>query len=616
MPKSRMQEPGAAEIESFLRRVAPFDRLGDDELERLVEEVTAADFGPGDEVLGRWESPSFLYVIARGTINEIGPVGLIARHGSGESFDSRGLIEGRSQHSFVCQNACTCYLVPARPLRALSQSNAAIREFYTRDMARQADALINLQQQREAASFLMARIDEGALHPAVFVPPQTTIHDAVTAMKEHGVSALLVQHDNKVGIFTGRDVREKHVLMGMPATTPIGDLASDNLITIGQEDLVFDALVAMTKHTVRHLVVTRDQQILGMLEQTDLLNYLTNSSYAIASKAERATDQDDLKQAAADIPRLIKSLYERGVKPRFIARHVTDLNRKIIHRLFEQMAPSALAAEACLIVMGSEGRGEQLLRTDQDNAIIFRDNGPPPVALQQLAQAFPQALIELGYPPCAGNVMTSNPEWAKPLSAFREDMFRWIHEPSPEGFMALAIFFDATAVAGDDSLLADLKSHLMNLIHGQEVAVRHFARVILSFPTPLGWFSRFVLEKGEHAGELDIKKGGIFPVVHGVRSMALEHGLTETNTVGRLQVLSGRRPLGREFTADLIEAFDFMSMLRLRTQLEQAEHGVATSNFVRPGRLNRLERSLLRDSLGVVKEFKSLITLHFRLDSL
>src|SRR5512134_4099542 len=158
----------AQDTKSFLRRVAPFDRLRDGELDRLAVEVTTADFAPGDEILGRWENPAFLYVIARGTVNEIGPMGVIARHGSGESFDSRGLIEGRSQHSFVCQNACACYLVPARQLRALSKSNTAVREYYTEDMARQADALINLQQQRETASFLMARIGEGVLHPAVF----------------------------------------------------------------------------------------------------------------------------------------------------------------------------------------------------------------------------------------------------------------------------------------------------------------------------------------------------------------------------------------------------------------------------------------------------------------
>lgn len=610
------QQPSRQDKKSFLKAVAPFDRLPDDDLDRLAEEVTQADFAAGEQVLGRWETPAFLYVIVRGTINEMGPVGLIARHGSGDTFDSRGLIEGRSQHSFVCQNACTCYLVPAREIRALTKSDAAVREFYTEDMARQADALIHLQQQREAASFLMARIGQGALHPAVLVPSQTTIREAVTIMKDRGVSAVLVQRDEAVGIFTGRDVRERFVLMGMPDTTPIGDLASYALITIDRNDLVFDALIAMTKHAIRHIVVTSNGQIVGILEQADLLNYLTTSSYAIASKAEQAKGRDDLKQAAEDIPRLIESLNERGVKPRFIARLVTDLNRKIIHRLFEQLASPALAADSCLIVMGSEGRGEQLLRTDQDNAIILRDESSLQEEFQHFAQVFPQALIALGYPPCAGNVMTSNPEWAKSLSAFHEDLFHWVHQPSSEGFMALAIFFDAAAAAGDASLLESLKNHLMELINGQQTIVRHFARVTLSFPTPLGFFSRFILEKGDHAGALDIKKGGIFPVVHGVRSLSLEHGLSETNTVGRLQILSGRRPLGREFTADLIEAFDFMSMLRLRSQLEQVERGEATSNFVWPSRLNRLERSLLRDSLRVVKQFKSLITLHFRLDSL
>ncbi|MGZ8409558.1 MAG: putative nucleotidyltransferase substrate binding domain-containing protein [Hyphomicrobium sp.] len=610
------QQLSTQDTKSFLRRVAPFDRLRDDDLDRLVEEVTQADFAPDEEILKRWENPAFLYVIVRGIVNEIGPMGLIARHSSGESFDSRGLIEGRSQHRFVCQNVCTCYLVPALQLRALSKSNAVIREYYTEDMARQADALIHLQQQREAASFLMARIGEGVLHPAIFVPPQTTIGEAAMTMKERATSALLVRRHEEVGIFTGRDIREKFVLRGMPDTNAIGDLASYDLITIDQDDLVFDALIAMTKHSIRHLVVTSNQQIVGMLEQADLLNYLTNSSYAIASKAERAKDQDDLQEAAADIPRLVTSLHERGMKPRFIARLVTDLNSKIMRRLFMQMAPPALAAEACLIVMGSEGRGEQLLRTDQDNGIIFRDERPPPAEFQQVAQAFPQSLIKLGYPPCTGNVMTSNPEWAKPLSAFREDMFRWVHQPSPEGFMALAIFFDARAVAGDENLLLLLKNYLTQLIHSQQTIVRHFARVILAFPTPLGLFNRFVLGKETHAGALDIKKGGIFPVVHGVRTLALEHGLTETNTIGRLQILSGQPPLGREFTADLIEAFDFMSMLRLRAQLKQLEEGAATSNSVRPSRLNRLDRSLLRNSLGVVKEFKSLVTLHFHLDSL
>lgn len=602
------------DIRSFLAGVAPFDRLGEAERDRLAEAVSAAHYEPEQTVVQRWERPAHLFVIAAGTVEEFDSTGPVGRFGVGEMFDSRALIEGRSQHRFVAADRCTCYLVPVPLARSLSQSNPAIRRFFAEDVARRADALVSLQQQKEAASLLMARIGDGALAAPVFVAPETTMRQAVSLMKQHGTSALLIRNDGRVGIFTGRDVRERLVLAGLPGETPIGALASYDLVTLEADDFLFNALVVMTRKVIRHVVVTRGPEIVGVLEQADLLNSLTNTSYAIASQAERATGPAELKEAGDAIPRLIGSLYDRGVKPRYIARMVTDLNRKIVRRLYEQVAPAALSQAACFMVMGSEGRGEQLLRTDQDNGMMFRGERAPD-GFAEVARAVPEGLIALGYPPCPGNVMASNPFWAKSMDAYREDLLGWIHQPSTEGFMNLAIFFDAEAVAGDAGLLAELKAHLFDLVRGQQTAVRHFARAVESFATPLGLFDRFVVEKRDHAGELDIKKGGIFPIVHAARSLALEHGLSETNTIARLQALSGRRPFGRELTADLIEAFDFMSMLRLRTQLDQLERGAPTSNYVRPGGLNRLERGLLRDSLKVVKQVKSLIVNYYRLDA-
>jgi len=277
------------------------------------------------------------------------------------------------------------------------------------------------------------------------------------------------------------------------------------------------------------------------------------------------------------------------------------------------MASADLLADSCLMVMGSEGRGEQLLRTDQDNGIVFRDGTPPP-GFDEVSRALPEALIELGYPPCPGNVMVSNPAWAKSRDAYRESLREWIHQPSSEGFMNLAIFFDATAVTGDEDLLAELKAYLFELIGGQENVVRHFARTIQSFETPIGLFNRLVVEKGgPHAGKRAIKKGGIFPVVHGVRSLAREYRLAETNTIGRIQALSGRPPFEEGFTADLIEAFEFMSMIRLRAQLEARERDVDTDNRIDPSKLTKLERGLLQDSLKIVKQFKAMLGHHFKL---
>jgi CBS domain-containing protein len=603
----------APDATAFFRQTAPFDRLREGELARLVNAASPTEYAPGQTILRRFDIPEHLHVVIDGVVEEVDSSGPVGRYSTGDTFDSRALIEGRCQHGFVSRGRASCYMVPVPLVLTLTRTNRRFRDFFHEDVTRRLEALVSVQQQREAASLLTMRIGERDLRPPVFADPATSIQQAVALMKTHRTSALLIRQDDRVGIFTGRDVRERSVLMKLPDTTAIGDLASYDLITIERDDLLFNAFVTMTRHAIRHVVVTDGPEILGILEQADLLNHLSDTSYFIAHQVERATSPEELKEAGERIPQFVRSLYERGVKPRYIARLVTDLNRKIMVRLYRQMASEDLLANACLIVMGSEGRGEQLLRTDQDNGMVFREDTPPP-GFDEVSRAFPEALIELGYPPCPGNVMVSNPAWAKSRDGYRESLRTWIHQPSSDGFMNLAIFFDAAALAGDEDLLAELRAYLFDLIGGQENVVRHFARAIQSFETPLGLFNRLVVEKsGPQAGKLDIKKGGIFAVVHGVRSLALEYRLAETNTIGRIQALSGRPPFEEGFTADLIEAFEFMSMIRLRTQLDQWDLEGRTHNYVDPARLTKLERGLLQDSLKIVKQFKAMLGHHFKL---
>jgi CBS domain-containing protein len=427
---------------------------------------------------------------------------------------------------------------------------------------------------------------------------------------------VLVRKGERVGIFTERDVRERLVLMGLPETTPVGDLASYELITLDREDFLFNALVLMTERAIRHVVVTRGGEIEGLFEQADLLGYLSNSSYVIASKVDRATTPEELKAASNAVPKLIRSLFDRGVKPRYIARIVTDLNRKTFRRVFARFASAELQRQCCLMVMGSEGRGEQLLRTDQDNGMIFCDE-PCETERDAFAARFSEALIDLGYPSCPGNVMVSNPEWAKSLDAYKLDLRRWVAQPTGDAFLRLAILHDASAVAGDGGLLSDLKTFLLDLVNREEAFCGHFAKATLAFPTPLGFFNRFLVEEGPNGTKgLDIKKGGIFPIVHGVRSLALEYRITETNTISRVQALSGRGPFSEGFTADLVEAFDFMVMLRLREQFAALDRGESYGNIIDVDHLGSFERNLLRDSLKIVKQFKSDVAHHFRLQLL
>ena len=611
-----MTRMSSAEARAFIERVRPFDILNGDELARVAEQLTPGRFAPGEMILRRWTNPSALFVIAEGVVEEADQAGPVALHSRGDSFDSMGLIHGRSEHSFVARNGSTCYLLPAQMFHALSRTNPRFRDHYQREAGRRLDTLVTAQQQREAFSFLLAKIGEGNLHPPVFVGPETTIKQATRLMQTREATAVLVRDGERVGIFTERDVRERMVLMGLPETTPIGGLANYDLITLDREDFLFNALVLMTERAIRHVVVTRGGEIEGLFEQADLLGYLSNSSYVIASKVDRATTPEDLKAASDAIPKLIRSLFERGVKPRYIARIVNDLNRKTIRRVFTRVVPAGVQGRCCLMVMGSEGRGEQLLRTDQDNGLIFAEE-PDEVEWDAFAGAFSRALIDLGYPPCPGNVMVSNPEWAKSLDAYELDLRRWVSHPVDDAFLKLAILVDASAVAGDGGLLSDLKARLLGLVKREEAFCGHFAKATLAFATPLGFFNRFLVEEGPNGTKgLDIKKGGIFPVVHGVRSLALEYRVAETNTISRIQALSGRGPFSEGFTADLIEAFDFMVMLRLREQFAALDRGESYGNIIDVDHLGGFERSLLRDSLKIVKQFKSDVAHHFRLQLL
>lgn len=605
-----------SEIDQFLTATAPFDSLNTEDRRRVSDSVTLAHFFAGESILRHLQAPEWLYIIVDGEVDEIDAVGPVARHTAGGAFDVRALIQGRSENSFIARIRTTCYLLPWQMFMALSRSNIAFREHFYAELTRLLDAVVAVQQQREAASFLMGRLADSELHPAVFVDAETPMGEAARLMQEHDSTAILVRRGDEVGIFTDRDLRERHVLMGMPLSTALGEIASFGLKTTDQDELMFNALVTMTKHGIRHLVVNRGNEIVGIFEQADLLRHLASSSYIISGKVESARTEEELKEAGNAVPQLIRSLHSRGVKPRYITRIVTDLNRKVFQRLFERLIPVELQSKCCLIVMGSEGRGEQLLRTDQDNGLILAD-GLPREAVMEAAQQFTAAVAEMGFPPCPGNVMVTNPLWTKPIADFRADIGRWVLSTDGESLLNLAILYDATAVGGDKTLLSELKNHVFRLTGREEAFLGHFAKATLSFPTPLNWLGRLAGEReGAHRDAIDVKKGGIFPIVHAVRSLGLEHALTETNTISRIEALSGRGPFSEEFTADLIESFDFLCMVRMREQLYKTDRGEPYDNYVLPDRLNKFERRTLRECFKTVRDLKSYVVEHFRLQLL
>jgi CBS domain-containing protein len=602
------------EQKTFIAAIPPFDRLLEADLERMVQSVDIAYFKTGEYLIPAGRVPEHLFIVIKGLVHELSDEEKVSVYTQQDSFNPLALIENSNSNAFVAQEETICYLVPKVVFLNILNRNKSFENFYYQDLTARLNDLIEQRNSKEVASFMVARIEDAYIQPPVFVDAQVSIAEAVKLMREQKVMALLIKRDQEVGIMTDTDVSNHVVLKRVPIDAAVGDIATYRLIGAKIDDFLFNANLLMTRNSIKHLIIyDKENQIAGILDQVDLLSYFSTHSHLIAVQIERATTTEQLKKASQTLVNMIQSLYSRGVKVRFISQLVGDLNKKIFEKLYQLIAPPELLANSCLLVMGSEGREEQILKTDQDNAIILRDGFEYP-DLPKLTQTLTEILIDFGYPPCPGNIMVSNPFWCKSLKSFQNQVYDWVDQPNEEALMNLAIFYDAQAIAGDASLLAAVKNYLYKLLNDNLIFFGSFARPTLAFETPLSWFEGFIVEKNEHKDELNMKKGGIFPIVHGVRSLALEHRLTCTNTIERIKVLRDKGVLDKDFAVELVEAFAFMISIRLDAELKKVNLNQDYDNYIKPDALNKLERDLLKDSFKIVNEFKKFITHHFRLN--
>ncbi|TVR61945.1 MAG: cyclic nucleotide-binding/CBS domain-containing protein [Candidatus Competibacteraceae bacterium] len=612
--------------QTLLAHLPPFSQLPEPELARLAEELIVGHFQPGDVLLETGETPAGLYIVIDGAVWEVDDgatvphdtlegssdalLCVVSHYTAEDLFDAKALLEGASPHRFIASEPTRCFQLPRAAFLRTVQAYPQLATFYRQGLSQRLAALRAAGESQEQAAFTVAKIQDVYLHPPVFVGADASLHEAALAMKANRTHSVLVQRGEDLGIITTTDLRDAALVRRQPVDQPVGPLASYSLIGMAPDDFLFNALLRMTQHNVNRLVIRRGDTIHGVLEQVDLLSYLSNHSHLIALQVERATSKEDLQWASRDLVNVVRDLHGKGIKIHYIMQLVSELNKKVLRKLFEILAPPELAAQSCLLVMGSEGREEQVLKTDQDNALILRD-GFDHRELESFTRTFTDSLLEFGYPRCPGDIMVSNPAWAKSVTAFKKDLFQWIVHPTYSTFLQFAIFYDAMAVAGDDGLLEDVKDRMYALLSDHDAFYSQFAKATIAFETPLGFFTNFVVEK--HRDELDIKKGGIFPIVHGVRSLALEYRLPQTHTVDRIKALDQKSLFAPSFGIELSEAFSYMSTLRVQAGLDKVRRGLPQDNYLNPKKLNKLERELLRDSFKIVNEFKKFIGHHFKL---
>ena len=607
------------EQKKFISNIHPFNNLNTFELDDLVEDLDIVYFKANSIVQAQDSNPEFLYFVLKGLIQEINDDEVLSVYSKGEIFDSVSLIKNHSKNSFVAIEESICYALKKERFMQILSSNQQLENYFFQSISDKLNNNILNEKNKDMANIMIAKVKDAKVHKAVIVDTNKTIFEAAKIIKQEKIPTLLLKdEDGEMYIVTDSDFRQKVILNRMDYDDLVVKIASKGLIYINEDDFLFNAQLQMAKHGLKRVVVKNDHdEIVGILDQISLSSFFATNTFAVSNQIINAETLDELKEASHSFIKIIKSLNAKGVKIEFISKLINQLNKKLLDKLYKILAPKELIGKSCLVVMGSEGRAEQILRTDQDNALIISDDcSISEEKLREFTHLFTETLVDFGFPRCEGNIMVSNPYWCRKQSDFKELIYEWVNSPSGDNFMNIAIFYDALCVSGDIEIIKELKNYLFKISSNSQSFYTNFARVINSFDVPLGFFDGFVFNSKDekHKDEIDIKRGGIFIIVQGIRSLSIQNRVLNTNTIKRINSLKELKVLDDESAKELIMAFNILNSLKLKASLEKLDKKEKIDNFVNPNRLTIMEKDLLKESFKIVNKLKKRLENHFKLN--
>lgn len=604
--------------QAFDAQNPPFDRLTHAEAVKLRDSLDIGYWGPGEIIIAQGKPAERLHVVIKGSVEERDGEEIEAVLGPKDSFDSRALVHGAAGSSFVAAEETLCYVAPKDVVLDLIRKNPGFAAFFYSELSRKLTSYTTPDESKGGVEqVLRARIKDARLHSATYIDGSATLAETGHIMRDKNQNALFVRDGQRIGIVTGMNLSKAAVLQAKHLDTPIREVCHFNIQSVDADDFIFEALIKMTRHNKRRLAVTSEGNFVGILEDIDILGLVAGNSQLIPGRIDRAKSVEDLEMPALDIQDQIERLHRQQVKVEVIAEITSDLNRALFAKLYDLIAPPSIKAVGCLMVMGSEGRGEQTVRTDQDNGLLLAEPVPEEDLVKFRAE-FTAALEKFGFPPCAGNVMVRNPQWSQTIGDFVRQIRGWVISPDEMSAMNLGIFYDAIAVTGRRELVDTAKAAMSEVMKGESAYLARFAKAIDQFEdASAGLFTALMATVGVASDAIHIKKSGIFPIVHGIRVISIDSGVVAASTAKRLDELGQRKVLGEDMVRDMKSALSYFMEVRLKTQLRAMRTGRHEEEaIVRLNDLSTSERDLLREALKVVKRFKEVMRSRYHLGML
>jgi CBS domain-containing protein len=635
--ESAIMDVELLEIRQHLGRFPPFEALSDEQLDEVAGAVEIAYFKAGTDILVLDQEVDELCYIRSGAVEVYRRGGeLHNRLGEGDIFGQFSLLrQCPVRYPARAMEDTLIYFIPDAVFQHLCESEDVFAEFVELQRPRMESAV---EQQRKNNDMLVTRVRKLVTRYPVMVEASTTIQEAARQITASQASAVLVldapSDDSRYtfrdsedrawqvrGILTDSDFRTRVVAEGLSADTPVGEVVNDRLIAMQSDESVQEAMLCMLRNNIHHLPVMHRRRPVGIVHLSDIIRYETQSSLYLVDNIFSQSSVEGLARLAPDVSATFVRMVVEGADSQMVGSALSTIGLSFTRRLLE-LAEQALGPPPvayCFMALGSMARNEQVIVTDQDNALVLADDFDPEHHddyFRAMARIVSDGLDACGYPYCKGDIMATNDRWRQPLAVWKRYFTEWIEKPNPERLLHSSIFFDLAPVHGENVLVEQLQDLVAEKAQQHPRFLAAMARNALNRTPPLGFFRTFVMENdGKHNNSINLKRRGLAPMTDLIRVHALACGSRAQNSFKRLDDIDKTQLLAAGVSDRLRYAFEVMSMSRIRHQVVDINSERAPDNNIEPEMVSSTERHTLKDAFQVLSHAQKFLRFRYPMSS-
>ena len=623
----------------FLKTVAPFALLPDEVLTGVVELLREVRH-PKDTLLYLQDESRVrgLDIIVEGAYDTFfydseQRKRLPETYGRGTCYGGVSILlnRKRSLRSVLVQKNTLVYTLPRTDFKALCRAFDGFFHYFTAlhgqrmlddEYAHFVRPTLPPDKNYIAADEQYSRtLETVAVRDLVRCPYDLPISEVARRMAEARVScAFVTDAAGRIsGYVTDITLRDNVVARQLSSAGPVAAIMDAPIVSIHIEAYIYEAILLMFKTKARYLLVERDGAYVGFISRNKLLSDLAQSPFMFIQAVRLAQSVAELKSRWARVPGIVHQLLSRGVKAEIVNQVITTVADTIALKVIEQVIEEqgAPPARFVFVVLGSEGRKEQTLLTDQDNAIIYEDKANEQRELVRayflrFAATVSDRLNDIGFSYCTGGFMAKNPKWTHSLSHWKRNYAAWMNDSNPETVMKFATFFDCRALYGETGLVHELHDFLRaELAKPLGRFLHYLAKNALQYEPPLTFFRNIRTFAQGDQQVFDLKKA-MTPIVDLVRVYALQNQLFATNTGERLALLRQRGVFTEKESQELLQSYYYLMGMRLKKQAAQIiEDHADPDNYLDPKKLTQVERVTLKEIFKVIGDFQTKIKFVF-----